>query len=68
MKTVYAIHTGFALVEPLKPLFSEILPGVRIVSVVDDSLLADVREAGRLTPLREFDRQFREHNGLPTAE
>lgn len=50
MKTVCAIHTGFALVEPLKPLFAEMLPGVRVVTVVDDSLLADVRTAGRLTP------------------
>jgi Asp/Glu/hydantoin racemase len=49
MKTVYAIHTGFALVEPLKPLFAELLPAVRLVTVVDDSLLADVRTAGQLT-------------------
>lgn len=49
MKTVYAIHTGFALVEPLKPLFAERLPEVRLVNVVDDSLLADVRAAGQLT-------------------
>lgn len=48
--TVFAIHTGFALVEPLKPLFAEMLPGVRIVNVVDDSLLADARAAGGLTP------------------
>jgi Asp/Glu/hydantoin racemase len=50
MKTVYAIHTGFALVEPLKPLFAELLPAVRVVTLVDDSLLADVRAAGHLTP------------------
>lgn len=49
MKTVYAIHTGFALVEPLKPLFAELLPAVRVVTVVDDSLLADVRSAGHVT-------------------
>lgn len=50
MKTVFALHTGFALVEPLKPIFQELLPGVRIVTLVDDSLLADVRTAGGLTP------------------
>lgn len=50
MKTVYALHTGFALVEPLKPLYAEFLAGVRVVTVVDDSLLADVRAAGCVTP------------------
>lgn len=50
MTTVYAIHTGFALVEPLKPLFTELLSEVRIANLVDDSLLADVRAAGGLTP------------------
>ncbi len=49
-KTVFALHTGFALVEPLKPLFQELMPEVRVVNVVDDSLLADVRAAGCVTP------------------
>jgi Asp/Glu/hydantoin racemase len=49
-QTVFAIHTGFALVEPLKPIFAELLPDVRVVNVVDDSLLADARAAGGLTP------------------
>lgn len=48
--TVYAIHTGMVLVEPLKPLFAELLPHGRLVNIVDDSLLADVRAAGELTP------------------
>src|SRR5437899_1853402 len=47
--TVFALHTSFALVEPLRPLFAELLPRVHIVNVVDDSLLADVRVAGGLT-------------------
>src|SRR5579875_2665945 len=50
MKTVFAIHTGPVLVEVLRQLFPEILPGVRLVNVVDDSLLADVRAAGHLIP------------------
>ncbi len=49
-KTVFAFHTNFALVEPLGKLFAELIPGVRIVNLVDDSLLADVRAAGCLTP------------------
>ncbi|MBS1815239.1 MAG: aspartate/glutamate racemase family protein [Acidobacteria bacterium] len=50
MKTVYAIHTGPVLVDVLKKLFPEHLPGVRLVNVVDDGLLADVRTAGHLIP------------------
>lgn len=50
MQTVYAIHTTFALVEPLRPLFRELLPDVRAVHVADEGLLAEVREAGRPTP------------------
>jgi Asp/Glu/hydantoin racemase len=50
MKTVFAIHTTPVLVEVLRKLFPEILPGVRLVNVVDDSLLADVRAAGKLIP------------------
>jgi Asp/Glu/hydantoin racemase len=48
MKTVYAIHTGPVLVDVLRKLFSEMLPDVHLVNVVDDSLLADVRDAGSL--------------------
>jgi Asp/Glu/hydantoin racemase len=48
--TVLALHTNFALVEPIRKLSAELLPGVRVVNLVDDSLLADVRAAGRLTP------------------
>lgn len=50
MKTVFAIHTTPALVEVLRKLFPEVLPDVRLVNVVDDSLLADMRTAGKLTP------------------
>lgn len=49
MSTVFAIHTGPVLVEVLKPLFAELLPGVRLVNIMDDGLLADVRAAGGLT-------------------
>jgi len=49
-KTVFALHTSFALVQPLRPLFAELVSTVNIVNVVDDSLLSDVRVAGGLTP------------------
>src|SRR5687767_5063052 len=49
-KTVFALHTSFALVDLLRKHFDDQLPGVRIVNIVDDSLLADVRATGHLTP------------------
>jgi Asp/Glu/hydantoin racemase len=48
-KTVFAIHTSLALLTPLGKLFAEMLPDMRLVNIVDDSLLADVRTAGCLT-------------------
>jgi aspartate/glutamate racemase len=50
MKTVFAIHTGPVLVDVFKKLFPEFLPDVRLVNIVDDGLLNDVRAAGGLTP------------------
>ncbi|HEV8340614.1 MAG TPA: aspartate/glutamate racemase family protein [bacterium] len=50
MQTIGVIHTGPVTVEPLKRLFPEYLPQARIVNLVDDSLLSDVRRAGSLTP------------------
>ena len=49
-QTVFALHTGFAVVEPVRKYCEELLPGVRLMSIADDSLLADVRAAGSLTP------------------
>ena len=49
-KTVFALHTSFALIDLLGSEFREQLPDVRIVNIVDDSLLADVRSADRVTP------------------
>lgn len=48
--TVYAIHTGPVLVEVIRAQFARALPGVRLVNVVDDGLLAEVRAAGAVTP------------------
>lgn len=47
--TVFVLHTSFALVDVLAPLFRNELPTARIVNIVDDSLLADVRAANGMT-------------------
>jgi Asp/Glu/hydantoin racemase len=48
-KTVFILHTSFSLVDVLNKLFGEQLPAVRIVNIIDDSLLDDVRAAGSMT-------------------
>ena len=50
MTTIVVIHTGPVTVDPLKAQFAEQLADARVVNIVDDSLLTDVRSAGRLTP------------------
>jgi Asp/Glu/hydantoin racemase len=49
MKTVVVVHTGPATVQPIKQQFQAILPDVRVVNLIDDSLLNDVIAAGHLT-------------------
>lgn len=49
MKTVVVVHTGPATVQPIKQQFQKILPDVRVVNIMDDSLLNDVMAAGHLT-------------------
>lgn len=49
MRTVVVVHTGPASVQPIKQQFQQILPDVRVVNIMDDSLLNDVMAAGRLT-------------------
>lgn len=46
MKTVAAIYTAISIIEPIKALFSELMPGHRLVNVYDDSLIPDVIRAG----------------------
>jgi Asp/Glu/hydantoin racemase len=48
-KKIVAIYTGAALVEPGKRAMEEILPDVETVSVLDDSLIADVIKNGGMT-------------------
>jgi Asp/Glu/hydantoin racemase len=50
MSTIVAIYTGQGLSERITPMFREELPDCRLVSIVDDSLIADVIKAGRVTP------------------
>lgn len=49
MRTVVVVHTGPATVLPIKQQFQQLLPDVRVVNIMDDSLLNDVMAAGHLT-------------------
>ncbi len=53
MKTLALIHTSmvFINVETLmQDLYKEIMPEVRLINIIDDSLLPDVMEVGKITP------------------
>jgi len=50
MKTVAAVHTGVFMVDLIKGLFAEILPGTKLINIVDDSIVAEALKAGRVTP------------------
>lgn len=49
-QTLVIIHTGPVTVQPLNALAPDLLPGVRVVNLVDDSLLKDTMAAGHVTP------------------
>lgn len=48
-KTVVSIYTGTSLVQPLEQIITEILPDVRSISILDNSLISEVIQAGGLT-------------------
>ncbi|HVW51810.1 MAG TPA: aspartate/glutamate racemase family protein [Trinickia sp.] len=50
MKTIAVVHTGPVSVQPIKEQISELIPDARVINIVDDSLLNDVRAAGHVTP------------------
>jgi len=50
MDTVVAVYTGQGLAEPLKRQFDELLPQVRLVNIIDDSIIAEVMREGGVTP------------------
>ncbi|ULO06175.1 aspartate/glutamate racemase family protein [Paenibacillus sp. 19GGS1-52] len=63
MKTVVAVYTGQGLADPLKAIFKELLPDIRLVNIIDDSLIGDVVQAGEVPPgvARRLVQYF--HNG-----
>ena len=48
MKTVVAIYTGHGLADPLKALINKELPDVRLYNILDDSLIQQVIEDGKV--------------------
>ncbi len=46
MKTVAAIFTTYALIEPVKKVFGELMPKHRLVDLLDDSLVPDILSVG----------------------
>ena len=48
-KLVVALHTGFLTMDDSKKMFAEMLPGVKVISIGDDSLLSEVKESGGMT-------------------
>ncbi len=49
MKKIVAIYTADALVNPLKKLHKEIIPESKMINIVDDSLIQEVIENGKVT-------------------
>ncbi len=47
--TIAAIYTGAALVKPLSDLMKETLGDYKVMNILDDSMIADIIEAGTLT-------------------
>ena len=50
MNTVAAIFTAQSIVESTKQLFAELVPGCRVISIIEDALILDVIRAGQVTP------------------
>lgn len=48
--TIAAIYTGAALVKPLSDLLKETLGDCKIMNILDDSMIADIIAAGKMTP------------------
>jgi hypothetical protein len=46
MTTVAVVHTGPVPVQSIKEQISKQIPDARVINIVDDSLLNDVRAAG----------------------
>ena len=49
MKKIVVIHTSLVSIDKMKELFSAIIPEAKIFNIVDDSLLAEVMEKGKVS-------------------
>lgn len=49
MTKIAAIYTGQGLCEPLTALFKKVLPDCRLINIIDDSIISDVKAAGCVT-------------------
>ncbi len=49
-KTLGILHTTPMTIQPLSALAEKVMPSIRVVNVLDDSLLPDVMREGRVTP------------------
>lgn len=54
MKTVAVLHTTPVTIAGLKPHFQVLLPNVRVLNFLDDSILPEINEAGCITPLIRY--------------
>ncbi len=50
MRTVAAVFTAQSIVESIKQLIAELVPGCRVISIIEDALIQDVIRAGQVTP------------------
>jgi len=50
LATVVAVYTGRGLAESIIEIFTEVLPECRLVNLIDDSIILDVIQEGRVTP------------------
>lgn len=49
MKQIAAIYTGASLLAPLSGLLKEQLPDCKVINILDDALIGEVNESGRIT-------------------
>lgn len=50
MKKIAIIHTSAVSLEDLKMLCKELIPEVEVINIIDDSMLAEVKKVGEITP------------------
>lgn len=50
MVKVVAVYTGRGLAESIQSIFTELLPECRLVNLIDDSIIFEVIQAGKVSP------------------